>query len=135
MKVLIINFNRINLPKKLAEWVAQRGCEPIFIDNHSDYPPLLEYYSKSPYQIVRMDQNYGHQVIWLQNVLSRFGITGNYIVTDPDLALSGIPDDFLNVLEEGLMRYPQFDKCGFSLEINDCPDTGFGPAEWEKQFW
>jgi hypothetical protein len=44
MKVLIINYNRLLLPSKLADWVFKRGCEPIFIDNNSDYKPLLNYY-------------------------------------------------------------------------------------------
>jgi hypothetical protein len=119
----------------MAIWLAMRGVEPVFIDNNSDYPPLLEYYERSSFQVVRMDKNYGYKVVWEQDVLKRLGITGNYIVTDPDLDLSGIPDDFLSVLEEGLRRYPQFDKCGFSLEINDLPHTEFNPISYEKQFW
>ena len=46
MKVLIINFNRLLLPVKLAEFCANRGLSPVFIDNNSDYPPLLEYYKQ-----------------------------------------------------------------------------------------
>ena len=56
-----------------------------------------------------------------------------YIVTDPDLDLTGIPDDFLSVLEEGLRRYPQFNKCGFSLEINDLPNQV--TIDWESRYW
>jgi hypothetical protein len=133
MKCLIINFNRLALPSKLADWCANHGLEPIFIDNNSDYPPLLEYYGRCPYTVVRMGRNYSYLVVWNQNILDRLGITGRYIVTDPDLDLSGVPDDFLSVLEEGLNRYPQFDKCGFSLEINDLPPVS--PLIWEMQFW
>ena len=67
MKALIINFNRITLPLKLASWCQNHGLEPIIIDNHSDYIPLLEYYAtRCPYYVLRMDKNYGHQVIWSQ---------------------------------------------------------------------
>ena len=136
MKALIITYNRLHYPVKIAEFCANHGIDPVFVDNNSDYPPLLAYYKNDcPYEVVRLDQNYGYKVIWSQNVLNRLKITGNYIVTDPDLDLSGIPDDFLSVLEEGLRRYPQFDKCGFSLEINDLPPTDFCPAGYEKQFW
>jgi len=136
MKALIITYNRLNLPVKMADFLFAHGIDPVFVDNNSDYPPLLEYYAHlCAYEIVRMDQNYGYKVVWEQNLLQKLGITGNYIVTDPDLDLSGIPDDFLSVLEEGLRRYPQFDKCGFSLEINDLPKTTFNPVNWEKQFW
>jgi hypothetical protein len=87
-----------------------------------------------------MHQNYGYKVVWEQNIIERLGITGNYIVTDPDLDLTGIPDDFLSVLEEGLRRYPKFDKCGFSLEINNVTDKriyfeGKTIQEWEQQYW
>lgn len=135
MKVLIINFNRLTLPMNLANWIGLRGCEPIFIDNNSTYPPLLEYYNKCPYMVMHMNKNYGHTVVWNQEttILQRLGITGNYIVTDPDLDLTGIPDDFISVLEEGLKRHPQFDKCGFSLEINDLPNQV--TIDWEMRYW
>lgn len=135
MKCLIIVYNRLHLPVKMADFLFAHGISPIFVDNNSDYPPLLEYYKTTKYEVVRMDKNYGYKVVWEQNLLERLNITGNYIVTDPDLDLSSIPDDFLAVLEEGLRRYPQFDKCGFSLEINDLPPTDFCPANYEKQFW
>ena len=135
MKALIIVYNRLDLPVKMADSLFTYGISPVFIDNNSDYPPLLEYYKRTPFKVIRMDQNYGYKVVWEQDILKRLGITVNYIVTDPDLDLSGIPDDFLSVLEEGLRRYPQYDKCGFSLEINDLPHTEFNPISYEKQFW
>jgi hypothetical protein len=133
MKVLIINFNRLTLPVNLANWVAERGCEPIFIDNNSDYLPLIQYYKDTPFEVVRMDKNYGHTVVWIKDLVSKLKIIGNYIVTDPDLDLIGIPDDFVSILEEGLRRYPQFDKCGFSLEINDLPNQV--TIDWEMRYW
>jgi len=133
MKVLIINFNRLTLPMNMANWVAERGCEPVFIDNASDYLPLIQYYNDTPFNVLRMDKNYGHTVIWTQDIVNKLGIAGNYIVTDPDLDLTGIPDDFLSVLEEGLRRYPQFNKCGFSLEINDLPNQV--TIDWESRYW
>lgn len=134
MKALIITYNRLTLPLKLAGWLASNGIEPVFIDNNSDYPPLLDYYqTRCPFAVVRMDQNYGHKVVWSEGLLGKLGIKGDYIVTDPDLDLSAIPGDWLSVLEEGLRRYPKFTKCGFSLEINDLPPAS--AAVWEKQFW
>lgn len=136
MKALIINFNRLSLPVRMANWLFNHGIEPVFIDNNSDYPPLMEYYhNHCPYKVMHMNKNYGHTVVWNPEttILQRLGITGPYIVTDPDLDLSGIPDDFLSVLENGLKKYPQFDKCGFSLEINDIKNQG--TIDWETPFW
>ena len=134
-KALIIVYNRILLPVRMADFLFAHGIDPVFVDNNSDYPPLLEYYKNCPYQVLRMNKNYGHQVVWQQGLLNELSLPDYYIVTDPDLDLSGIPDDFLSILEAGLKKYPQFDKCGFSLEINDLPPTDFCPAGYEKQFW
>jgi len=135
MKALIITYNRLHLPKRMADFLFDHGISPVFIDNNSDYPPLLEYYDKTRYEVIRMKENHGYKVVWEQDLLKQLNITGSYIVTDPDLDLTGIPYDFLKVLEQGLIRYPQYDKCGFSLEINDLPPTDFCPAGYEKQFW
>jgi hypothetical protein len=141
MIALIINFNRLTLPKNMADWLVKRGCEPVFVDNNSDYPPLLEYYYKCPYKVVRLNQNFGHTVIWGAGILDELNIHEQHIITDPDLDLSGVPDDFLEVLKEGLARYPDYHKCGLSLEINDLPDTpagnmvrnGFEAPYWVKK--
>lgn len=124
--VLIINYNRITLPSKMADWLSARGCNVIFIDNNSEYPSLIEYYKNCNYKVLRLPYNYGHTVIWNYPVLDKLGINGRYILTDPDLDLTGIPDDFLSVLHAGLDKYPQFIKCAFSLEINDLPDNEEG---------
>jgi hypothetical protein len=140
LKVLIINYNRLKLPSALADWVYLHGLTPVFIDNASDYEPLLDYYRHCHYEVIQMDANYGKSVVWDHGILKRLDITTNYIVTDPDLDLSDIPYDFMDVLKKGLKKYPQFDKCGFSLEINDISDQsiyfeGKTIREWEYQFW
>ena len=133
MKALIINFNRLTLPKNMAEWLAQRNLDPVFVDNNSDYPPLLEYYSNCPFEVLRMEANYGHEVIWRHGVIERLGIKEDYIATDPDLDLTGVPDDFVWVLNEGLRRYPNYDKCGLSLKIDHLPAQS--ARTWEERFW
>jgi hypothetical protein len=141
MKVLIINFNRVTLPAALADWVAARGCEAVFVDNSSYYPPLLEYYKTTPHQVVKLDRNYGHTVLWqagMRHILRSLVGDDRYIVTDPDLDLAGVPDDFLQVLNRGLDVYATYDKCGLSLEINDLPDNAEGQlvrTRYERKYW
>lgn len=140
MFVFIINYNRLTLPSKLADWCVAHNLIPLFVDNNSDYPPLLEYYYKCPHMVLRLQENYGHTIIWNKtiNLLDILKIKGRYIVTDSDLDLEGIPDDFLEVLNTGLDKYPQFNKCGFSLEINDLPDTPEGNlirTKVEARYW
>ena len=91
MKALIINFNRLTLPVAMADWLADHGCEPIIVDNGSDYPPLLRYYAEHPSRVLRLEANYGHTVIWDRpQVLTQLGIQERFIMTDPDLALEGV---------------------------------------------
>ena len=125
MKVLIINYNRLTLPKNMADYIAESGLEPVFIDNKSTYEPLLEYYEETPHEVVKLEQNFGHKVVWDADILNRLEIEGEYIVTDPDLDISDIPKDFLEVLQEGLRRYPKYEKCGFGLRISDLPNNTF----------
>ena len=138
MRVLIITFNRLLLPLRVADWVAARGCEPVFVDNNSTYLPLLDYYKTTPYQVIRVPVNLGHTVVWQDGFLDRHGVEGRYIVTDPDLDLSGVPDDFLQVMNEGLDRYQGYDKCGLSLEIGDLPNTAEARLVrdvYEAKYW
>ncbi len=134
----IINYNRLTLLKKLCEYLSTIDeIKIIIIDNNSDYEPLLEWYSRCPYEVARMDKNYGHKVFWECNLYEQFGISDEFIITDSDLDLSMIPKDFLNVLRKGLKEFPHFDKCGFSLEINDLPKNKitFDVVAWEQKFW
>jgi len=138
MKVFIINYNRLTLTKNMVNWVISKGLEPVILDNNSKYLPLLDWYKENPCKVFRFNRNFGHKVLWLNPVVfDALGVTGRYIVTDPDLDLSTIPDDFLTVLNEGLDKYPYAVKCGFSLEINNLLKTSVANdvIKWEKQFW
>jgi len=137
MKALIINYNRITLPVKMAEYLSECGVTPIIIDNGSTYKPLLKYYENSPYMIVKMNHNYGHNVVWEANLLTKLNIEGDYIVTDSDLDISHIPKDFLTVLQDGLKKYPEYQKCGFSLRINDLPNNNLKShvINAESNYW
>ncbi len=140
--IYIISFNRLSYLKQILEFVHQLpDSVPIIVDNDSSYMPLLEWYEHCDEEIISMDSNYGHLVVWEQDILSRnrdrFGY-GNYVVTDPDLDFSSCPTDVLFLLDEGLKRYPWAIKAGVSLEINDIPsDFPFRnwKVDWESRFW
>jgi hypothetical protein len=140
MKALIINYNRLTLPRLIAEWCVEHGLTPVFVDNNSDYPPLMDFYHHAPFMVMHLNKNYGHTAVWLPEctVLERLGILDEpYIVTDSDLDLSGVPADFLKVMQAGLNKYPKYDKCGLSLEVNDLPDTPEGRfiPQCEGRYW
>ena len=139
MKCVILNYNRLTLLQNTCQWCALHGLDVIIVDNASDYEPLLEWYKTCPYKVLRMDKNYGHRVVWEQWLFRQLGISADdlYILTDPDLDFSSIPDDFLEIMQEGFRRYPKVQKVGFSLEIDDLPDTELGKQVYkhELRFW
>lgn len=128
--------NRLTWPKAMCEFLASTGCKVILIDNDSDYPPLLEWYQKCPYTLYRLNENLGHLAVWKSGIINGFK-DQRYIVTDPDLDLSGIPHDYVEVLMKGLELNPSVIKSALSLEINDLPDNPYAKQayEWELKFW
>lgn len=137
MKCFIINYNRLGLLKNMADFLSSKGIDVYIIDNKSTYPPLLEYYRETKYNVIRMDKNYGYKVFWDKNIYGYLGMNERYLLSDPDLDISNIPDDFINIMEVGLDKYPELQKCGLSLEINDLPKNEISKniIEWENRFW
>lgn len=133
----IINYNRLTLPKNMAEFLSQNeNIDVYFVDNNSTYQPLLDWYNECPYKVIHMGGNYGHTVFWDKKLYKEYVKEGYYILTDSDLDLSNIPNDWLEVLLEGLNRY-KYAKVGFSLETDDLPPSHFKNeiVAWESQFW
>ena len=133
MRTYIINFNRLTYLRDMVDWCISRKLQPVIVDNASDYTPLLEYYKTKPCDIIRMPKNYGHTVMWHGLIPLP---TDRFIITDPDLDMSGVPDDFLEVMNRGLDKY-SVPKCGLSLEISDLPegDEGDYIRKIEGVFW
>jgi hypothetical protein len=137
ISVFINNFNLLIWPRKMAQYLEQiPNLRIIFVDNNSDYPPLLDFYNNCPYEIVRLDKNLGHKAPWICGAVGKYA-GDYYIVTDPDLDLTSIPLDVIDVLTEGMNEFDAF-RCGLSLEINDIPESFPLRDEvisWEKKYW
>ena len=136
MKVFIISYNRLTWLKAMCEYLSDTGCDVIIIDNNSSYPPLLEWYDKAPYTIYRMKENLGHLALWKSGILN--GFTDRfYFVTDPDLDLSQVPNDYADILMKGLMLNPGVTKSGLSLRLDDLPANDYTKKviDGESKFW
>ena len=135
MKALIIAFNRLTMLRNLADELNKAGLEVVIIDNNSTYPPLLEWYSETKYEVVRLNYNGGHQILW--NDLSYLITEKYYIVTDHDLDISGLPADWVDVLRSGLDLFPNVIKSGLSLKIDDLPENEYTKEviKWESKYW
>lgn len=121
-KVFIINYDHLTWPKLMAEYISVfDNCEPIFIDNNSTYPPLLEWYKSCPYKVVKLDKNLGHLSPWESGIIEELA-DQYYVVTDSDLDLAGIPADCVWHLIDGLKLYPDIYKCGLGIEYRGIPE-------------
>lgn len=137
--LFIINYNRLTTLKGMVDFLSKEPrVEVIIVDNNSTYQPLLDYYAQTKVRVIRMSKNFGYLVIWEQNILPLYEVRGRYIISDSDLILDNIPLDWFDKLSQGLDKYPEVAKAGFSLDIFNLPkDNPLTPqiVQHEKQFW
>lgn len=137
--IIINNRNRLEYLVQLISALESRGYHNIYIiDNNSSYPPLLEFYDNCKYEIFRLKENVGHLAMWETNIYKRF-IKDYYVYTDSDVVpTEECPPDFLDFFWKTLKCNPTVQKVGFSLKIDDLPDTFKNKEDviaWESQFY
>jgi hypothetical protein len=140
--VIINNFNRLKSLDILIKWLLSLNdrVSIIIVDNHSSFPPLLEYYATLNTRgitVIKLGRNYGTEAL-LPITLSLKN-ANTFVVTDADLVpYSTTPKNILTKMKEVLREYQTANHVGASLEINDLPDHyPLKPSviEWESQFW
>lgn len=138
--VFLIVRDRLGPLVELVDWLERAGTEEIWlVDNNSSYPPLLDYLATTPHEVVRTGKNFGHRSPWLSGTVQRHAHGRNFVVSDPDV----IPDpacplDAIDHFGSLLDRYPEIDKVGFGLRIDDLPDSyplAASVRAWEQRFW
>jgi hypothetical protein len=132
--------------KRLIDRLLEMGQERIIIiDNGSTYDPLIQYYREieKNFEILRISENYGHDVMKKlfadPIIIEKYQLNlNNFIYTDCDvIPADECPKDFIQKFNEILRKY-QIVKVGFSLHIDDLPDSfeaKQGLIRWESQFW
>lgn len=117
MKIPVIINNRdlLTWPRAMVERISRYTDvgDIIIIDNESTYPPLLEWYNTQPCTVLQT-KNFGHRAPWDLGLIRQLNAE-YYVVTDPDLDLSGTPDDTLLYLKEKLIDSTLY-KIGLMLD-------------------
>ncbi len=136
--VVINNRNLLSWPRAMIEKIqSYKGLADILIiDNDSTYEPLLDWYSTLNFKVVKIP-NIGHISPWLPEINALIK-TDSYVVTDPDLDLSGTPEDTLVHLHNCLSEYPFLEKIGLGLDIKSVPKEAplYNHVNThEKYFW
>jgi hypothetical protein len=138
--IFINNRDRLQPLVQLIRWLEKVGQTSIYIvDNDSSFGPLLEFYERCPYEVIRLGQNMGHLAPWESGWVGKVCPDQYYVVTDADIVpVSYCPDDALAHFRDLLDRYPERLKVGFGLKIDDLPRHYKFAAEvraWEGQYW
>lgn len=132
--LLLVNRNLLETTKNAVEFLRREERVKIHIlDQGSTYPPLLEWYKTIPEDIIYCN-NEGPYSCWnpkYENFRKNY-----FIVADSDCIYDKVPDDWLDVMLNALMRSGAF-KVGFSLEIEDLPNTELGREAHaiESRYW
>lgn len=137
--IFINNYNRLTTTVTLIKALEKRGYTNIHIlDNKSTYPPLLEYYKNTPYKVHFLKKNFGSKAFWKSGLWLRY-MSSYFVYSDPDVVpIDDCPDDFLKYFYSLLERYPKAHKVGFSLKIDDLPDSYINKnkvIKWERNFY
>jgi len=118
--VIINNRDLVTWTKALALQISELDDvgEIIILDNASTYPQLLDWYDTCSYRIERLSNNLGHKAPWISGLVGELCDRGApyYVITDPDLDISGVPKDCISKLIEGL-EMNNMEKCGLSLNF------------------
>ena len=137
--IIINSMNRLSYLKKQISWLENCGLKNIIIiDNQSTYLPLIEFYDKINYQVIRNQRNMGYLALWYNPFFD--SIRNNfYIYTDSDVVASDkCPKDFIEYFYDSLINIKSLDKIGFSLNIKNLDqdiDKKFNIIKNEKKFW
>lgn len=137
--ILINNRNRLTYLKQLIDWLQAAGYTNLYIlDNDSNYAPLLDFYRQTTVKVIYLERNYGHLALWKSGVYKQF-YKDYYVYTDPDVVpAKNCPGEFMAHFLNLLNRYPNIEKVGFGLKIDDLPEHYQKKNEvigWEKKFW
>lgn len=139
--IFILCRDRLGCLKLLVNWLEMRGAQRItFIDNHSTYPQVRQYFSETCHRVVRPPRHVHPHDLWSRSgVVPRLCRGERYILSDPDtIPDAGCPEDLLCRLWGILDKYPKCWKVGPGIRIDDIPD--YYPMKdqvlrHEAQFW
>jgi len=138
--VIITVRDRLTPLLSLLAWLDKVGQRDVWLcDNASTWPPMVEFLRTTSHRVVRNAVNLGHRAPWLSGIVADVGHDRYFVVSDPDVVpVDTCPHDAFAAFKRALQRNPGVDKVGFSLKIDDLPDTYRHRDDvitWEKQFW
>lgn len=142
--VFITVRDRVEPLRQLLAWLERAGQREVWlIDNASTYPPAVAFLAEAEqhegWHVVRTGRNLGQRAPWLSGTVQRHAHGRYFIVSDPDVVPDDdCPLDALDHFRALLDRYPDLDKAGFGLRIDDLPEhypLRADVIDWERPYW
>lgn len=144
--IFIISYNRKNDLSFIVKRLLKDGyTNLIILDNASTESGLIEYLrhiKDERINVVFLEKNYGHGVLWECHQFDDIIESQYYVLTDPDVfPINDCPNNYVEVFYDILQKYPDKTKVGFSLKIDDLPNSypfkydiiRFESFYWEKK--
>lgn len=133
-------MNRLSCLIRLLGWLERAGHRRVLIvDNASNYLPLMDYYETVKVSVLRLRKMHHPRTIPFHPSVKRFIGDSYFVLTDPDiLPVKSCPHDAVRHFREVLDRYPELQKVGYGLKIDDLPKQYRHREDvqaWESQFW
>jgi hypothetical protein len=123
----------------MVEQLKKYTTKIYIVDNCSTYPPLVEFLDSTDVEVIRMPENYGHKVVYREEIRKIGG--DKYFITDPDLLLNpDMPLDFMETFCKISDKH-RAHKVGVALDVTkDIRDDiklwgRFTIKDWESQMW
>lgn len=120
--IFVLSFNRVSVLRQLIDWLKYAEMTNLtIIDNHSTYPPLLEYYETlTDVKMMMLPENHGHDVFW--KLGWHLHQQERFIVTDPDVVPDPMcPKDLVLRMHMIADTYKPA-KVGPGIRIDNIPD-------------
>lgn len=122
--------DRVTDLRLMVDWLERAGTERIvLVDNHSSWPPLVEYLHRTPHEVVWLGNNVGSRALWDLGMLPDC----RFVWSDPDIVpIAECPLDLVDHLSGLLDRYPDHDKAAVGLYLDDVP-ADMPSLAWEHR--
>lgn len=138
--IFIISYNRLDVLKKCIARFENDGYKNIIIlDNASTNIFLVDYLKTVKHKVYFLKKNYGHHALWKCGLFDTVINKNYYVLTDPDiLPIEKCPANYVEHFYRILQRYPHKVKVGFSLKIDDLPESypyKYDMIRFESFYW
>lgn len=124
MQVFITSRDRLEPLKALVEWLDGQNLYHTItlLNNDSTYPPLLRWLDEQDFRVVDCDNSWGSHSVWHSGEAA--SCKEPWLLCEDDIVPEDtVPEDWVCCLHQVLERHPEVSKVGFSLRIDDLPDT------------